>query len=415
MTDDLPQLWGFMGYPPNSSMGGGIILRNLLVDYPREKLTVVTNERVVAHLVARGDGGGLLAVSPHRHPPLAIEPARRPSCPPLRESREDLADSPSPGAESAGGERDPGHTLGRRVRLRIVRDGLSCSPVLGRPAGRLRDGRVACLPRGKSRLSRPGPWRTFHRPILRAARSVWSISPSLAEEFRQRFGVESRVMAHCVDVSAYSRGRHGERARAEDFRLLYTGTIYGAQAGALRNTLRAIQTDQDRRMELWVYTNERAEALAAFGIHGPGLYVQRQVPVEAMPELLGTADALVLPLSFDDDQRAIVETALPTKTADYLASGVPLLVHAPPYASISRLARAEGWGLVVDDPDPQCLYSSLRRLGDDAALRRDLVDRALQMAAVRHDIAPCRAMFYDSLCRAVGRATRLAEASPATP
>ena len=50
MTDCLPQLWGFMGYTPNCSMGGGIILRNLLVDYPRENLTIVASERLVADL-----------------------------------------------------------------------------------------------------------------------------------------------------------------------------------------------------------------------------------------------------------------------------------------------------------------------------------------------------------------------------
>jgi glycosyltransferase involved in cell wall biosynthesis len=116
-----------------------------------------------------------------------------------------------------------------------------------------------------------------------------------------------------------------------------------------------------------------------------------------MPELLATADALLLPFSFDGQEREVVSTSYPSKTADYLASGAPVLVHAPPYSSIARAAREEGWAEVVDAPDAALLVRALERLETDGARRRELASRALRVARERHDLKTRRAEFVASI------------------
>ena len=69
--------------------------------------------------------------------------------------------------------------------------------------------------------------RLFHRSILRSAHSVWVVSDEMASQFRERFGVEARVLPHCVDVETFSGGRCGERANRDVFRIAFTGAIYG--------------------------------------------------------------------------------------------------------------------------------------------------------------------------------------------
>ena len=101
--------------------------------------------------------------------------------------------------------------------------------------------------------------------------------------------------------------------------------------------------------------------------------------------MLATAEVLFLPFSFQPEQRHIVSTSLPTKVPEYLASGIPILVHAPAYSSIARYAQDGGWGLVVDTPDERQLLEALRRIMRDRELRGQLSEAALRHAAMNHD------------------------------
>jgi glycosyltransferase involved in cell wall biosynthesis len=175
------------------------------------------------------------------------------------------------------------------------------------------------------------------------------------------------------------------------------GSISTPQAGAIRNVLRMIQSELEDRTSLIIYSTQSADELARYGIAGAKLRIEHSVAPEKVPDILATADALLLPFSFNEQQRAIVSTSVPSKTADYLASGVPVLVHAPPYATITRLATSEGWAEVVAEPSMERLADALRRLANDKSLRKRLVENALRVARRRYDLATCRAEFIDSI------------------
>jgi glycosyltransferase involved in cell wall biosynthesis len=88
--------------------------------------------------------------------------------------------------------------------------------------------------------------------------------------------------------------------------------------------------------------------------------------------------------------------------AEYLVSGVPVLVHAPADSYVSRDAEQYGWGLVVDRPDIQALAEGIRALSTDSALRERVVAKALQVAASRHSEATLAARFRHELESAFG-------------
>jgi glycosyltransferase involved in cell wall biosynthesis len=146
-----------------------------------------------------------------------------------------------------------------------------------------------------------------------------------------------------------------------------------------------------------IHTSDTAQALAARGVVGDRVRIERPVAQTAMPATLQQADALLLPFSFSAEQRDVVSTSFPTKTADYLASGVPVLVHAPAQATIAQMAAAEGWGLVVSEPCEASLARALERLAGDVELRRRLATRARAVAGARHDIRLRATEFVQSL------------------
>jgi hypothetical protein len=95
-------------------------------------------------------------------------------------------------------------------------------------------------------------------------------------------------------------------------------------------------------------------------------------------------------LSFDSPHPAVIATASPARLPEYMASGTPLLVHAPAGSHVAEYARREDFAEVVDRPDPTALAAGLRRTIDDSALSSMRARRARALALERHDAARVR-------------------------
>lgn len=375
-------------------------MRNLLREYPRKLLTVVTSDYEVRDLRRRGYADGLLdapyvLVSTWRlnvrglHRLLRLLNAAKIMVPTAirlawRASGDATILAVPYGAEY-GSELFVAAYLAHR---------LSGAPLV---VYEMDEWRSSLVGGGINGLISRTLERLFHRHILRSARTTWTMSEQMAKKLHGRFGVETKVLPACVEVDRYARGHQGQRASQGEFRLLFTGSIYTPQAGAIRNVLRAIQTMPDTQASLIIYSSQSEEEIAQQGVTGSRLSVERAVPIEEIPDVLATADALLLPFSFDNHQQAVVSTSLPSKTADYLASGVPILVHAPPYATVTRLARDGSWAAIVDVPSDEHLVAALRRLAKDEPFRKQLVRSALHIARSNYDLPTRRAEFVDSI------------------
>jgi glycosyltransferase involved in cell wall biosynthesis len=373
------------------------VLRSLLADYPTERLEVVTSESVLDSLRERPDRGGLLPV-PH----LGVAPlrSRRRG---LRRALRALNVIKVAHATRGILRRLRGdsvlvaHPWGGELGSELFVAAYLASRIGGRPlvVYELDEWRASVTTSGgTARLLE----RMFHARIARGASTLWVMSEPLALAMAERYGVEAGVLPHSVDLARFGPRRLRDRP-VRDLALVYTGAVYGAQADALARVCRAAARSA-LPCRLVVYTADDRAALSALGVAGPRVEVREPVSPEEIPAVLALADALVLPLSFELSVRSVVETSLPTKTADYLASGIPILVHAPEYAAVSRLARAEGWGLVVAGASETALVHAIGSLARDGPLCLQLVARARAVAEQRYDARKRRAEFRESLLRA---------------
>ena len=108
---------------------------------------------------------------------------------------------------------------------------------------------------------------------------------------------------------------------------------------------------------------------------------------------LAHADVLFLGLSLHSDHPEIVRTATPARLVEYMASGRPLLVHAPAGSHVAEYARREDFAEVVDSADAEALLAALRRVLEDGDLSAARGARARQIAVRRHDAARVGAAF----------------------
>jgi glycosyltransferase involved in cell wall biosynthesis len=88
---------------------------------------------------------------------------------------------------------------------------------------------------------------------------------------------------------------------------------------------------------------------------------------------------------------------MPGKMGEYLASGRPILVHAPADSFIAWYFRHHECGLVVDENDPARLAQAIDSLLNDADLRKTIGARARDRAIADFDQVKEQARFIELL------------------
>ena len=209
----------------------------------------------------------------------------------------------------------------------------------------------------------------------------------MAAKLRDHFGVSARVMPHSVELPAHepTTGRPAPGERSDPLHGL------GLRAAGRRDRQRPAGARRAIGCSRGAHDLHEPEPRRARAPRRErrtpahrGAGTRRRDPARSEHGRRPAAAVLVRGAA-----TAVVSTSLPTKTADYLASGVPILVHAPPYASIALAAAEGGWAEVVTDPDPAALGRSLDRLASDEELR--CISSATQASSTAPASRPCDA------------------------
>jgi len=213
------------------------------------------------------------------------------------------------------------------------------------------------------------------------ASRVYVMGESLQQYFQNHFKANYCVLPNSVTIPPSSPSFEQSALRSP-FVVLYSGSIYWAQADAFEALIRAVGSLPWARLE--VFTPQNVKNLYDIDLCGPnvswGFLPQKELLLRQ-----SMADALYLPLSFKKAFRTVVETATASKLYEYMLSGRAILVHAPDYAFVSRYARQEKFALVVDDPSPSALRQGLQELRDHPLLCEKLARRAWEVVANRHN------------------------------
>lgn len=380
----LPPIALVGGYPPGSLFGGAIILRNLLIDSPASDITIFANKSVIDHVALVG--GGLLKV-PH----IGIRPIH---------------------ARVRGLRR-----LARALNIVLV-------PVIAWKVSRYSRGTIVAFPWGgqlgsellvgawlasiltrrrlvvyemdewKATLGHAGLtsiWleRTFHRRILKSASAILAVSSALGFELIRLGAASVQVLPAATDWDFAG----GDKETLREPVLLFGGSVYGAQADSIRRAALAAKLVD---LRLVLCTDSSADELANAGIPAD-VEVRPSMPIDRFRSEMTKAVALLLPLSFDHVQELIVRTSFPTKTAEYVASGTPILVHAPPYAAVTAEALRGRWAIVVSDPDVRAVAEALQSIVNDQHLRTSLRMAAKQTLEAEFALASVRRKFVEAV------------------
>jgi glycosyltransferase involved in cell wall biosynthesis len=239
---------------------------------------------------------------------------------------------------------------------------------------------------GNNRLLVNDLFAKFFEPRMFRNASLVIVTNEGTEKFyRRRYGDTFRcaVIHNSVFPETYESKRTPYDPR-EPYSIVFTGHVYWAQERSLVNLIRAMNHfDLPVRVDL--YAPVASELLRRCVANCTNVQLT-SAPLSEMPDVQCRATILFLPLSWHTGRPEVIATATPGKLADYLASGRPVLIHAPPYAYLGEYARKEGFALVVDEEDTQKLRESVRRLVSDVQYSRQLIENA-KRTLKNHDAA----------------------------
>ncbi len=230
--------------------------------------------------------------------------------------------------------------------------------------------------------------RLLEERLLKSAACVFVMSENLQEHLATKYGIKAEVIPHPVEIpqggdAPQLETLDGPLDNWREYRIVYTGMIYDAHIDSVLNLVHAVDCLGDAKMKLEIYTPRPLERLVELGVRGNHVTFDR-LPHSSIASVQRDADILFLPLAFDSPYPELIKNAFPGKLPEYLAVGKPILVHAPGWAYISRYAREEGFGLVVDTLDPTDLQKAIQRLLSDQGLRQELVRNGRRILA-RHE------------------------------
>ena len=109
-------------------------------------------------------------------------------------------------------------------------------------------------------------------------------------------------------------------------------------------------------------------------------------PREELDEWLGTADAFLVPMLFEQTERRRMKTSFPSKLAEFAQFGKPIIIWGPPTCTAVRWAQQEDRALCLTDPDPEAALASILELTKSTSDIARLVKAA--KAAAEQEFSP---------------------------
>src|SRR6184192_3696630 len=187
------------------------------------------------------------------------------------------------------------------------------------------------------------------------------------------------------------------------FRLVYVGSVENFYGRMLCSLIEQIEATSDLEIVV-VGPNADWPKQLLERARARGAYLGFKPPEEAA-EVLVSADALLVVMSFEREHELFVRTSFTTKFLDYVAFGKPVILWGPEYCTPVRVAREHGGAAVVTTDDSGAVVSLCREIAADAALNEKLSNEAVHLRQTLFNPDRLQAIFVGEIEKLVATGT----------
>jgi glycosyltransferase involved in cell wall biosynthesis len=208
-------------------------------------------------------------------------------------------------------------------------------------------------------------WHRFEKRILPRLRYASTVSLSVADAYRELYGIRMVVIRNLPGIAGRKSGRAGPGNSDPRRIIIYQGALNVGRG--LESMLSAMQHldaylfqifgDGDIALRL----KELAKELGL----GDRVKFMGRIPFE---DLRWHTRKASLGISLEEDRGLNYRYALPNKLFDYIQAGIPVLVADLP--EMRRIVEEYEIGQVLKDPSPAALARQIREMMESHEIRR---------------------------------------------
>lgn len=245
----------------------------------------------------------------------------------------------------------------------------------------------------------PRLWKHIYdrslRNLLDKTSYFLSICQTMSDSYLAQYGKRFIPFHNPVDNTVWQRISPVRRYPEDTFSIIYVGKINRDTKENILALGRVVDGMNKRgiKVQFDVYTPSQHQIETT---RYTGFTIHQAVANDRVPRLLKGYDALYLTLGFSRISREYTRLSMPTKLTEYLAAGVPILLHAPSEIAVTKYVSDTNTGLICSENSETVLNERLEELINDANLRGRLKANALSLAK-KHDITIVRNKFREAL------------------
>lgn len=222
------------------------------------------------------------------------------------------------------------------------------------------------------------------------------------KEYEKRYGKKGLIVRNPSSINLKDSEKESPAFfEADETAIVYAGAIYHAHYDAFRNLIDAIKKIGNPKIRLHLFTSQASADLREHGIHAPFIKYHAHLNQADIPVMLRQANILFLPLAFNSPINEVIRSSAPGKIGEYLASGTPVLVHAPADSFVSWFFVKHECGVVVSINSIEELANAVMQTISDVSLRHNLVFRGKKIADAEFDDGRVRMKFNEILREAL--------------
>lgn len=233
---------------------------------------------------------------------------------------------------------------------------------------------------------------------LLAKSVLMSISNTMGEEYKKRYGRDSVAFHNPIDIDFWKPPVTKDYTLNGTFKILYAGRIgFGIENSIAEIAAAVTEVAAENKnivFEIQTGDGEALQKLVQFNNHVK--WVQ-PTSYNALPAKFAAADLLLLPQDFDEKSVRFLRYSFPTKVSEYMISGTPVLVYGDESTGLTKYALKEQWAYVVTENKKQALVAAIKELYNNQTLRSSLAQKAQAIAIEREDAVKVREAFKNSL------------------
>lgn len=233
---------------------------------------------------------------------------------------------------------------------------------------------------------------------IKQSTKVITTNEFLTTIYQKRHHIKPYIIHNSLDAQTIvNKPRALPSYQNSPIKMIYTGSIYYAHVDAFLNLVTFMQ-QSSRPIELHIYTPQDPAQLQAKGIRHDRIYYHDYLEHNQVSQALEQADLLFLPLSFNKQYEALINTSAPGKFGEYLASGTPILAHIPTDSFVNWYCKKHDCAVVIDEISVDTFAKAFDRICTDSEYLQKISQNALNRANIDFDHASIDQKFRHIFC-----------------